>query len=160
MIISSDGGGAWSRCAQYAKQALSEVGLEVELQDLDLANYNLRNSNWEFDLCWNSYGTYGDPAIGASRLFLSSNIRKGVPATNLQGYKNPEVDELFAKAAVSIGSADAQRYYSRVQQILTQDVAMLWMFERKSLLFCGKKFRNVVTGPNGPCDGFGATSLA
>jgi peptide/nickel transport system substrate-binding protein len=160
MIISSDGGGAWSRCAQYGKQALSDVGFDVELQTLDLANYNLRNSNWEFDLCWNSYGTYGDPAIGVSRLFLSSNIRKGVPATNLQGYKNPEVDDLFARAAVAISATDAQRSYSRIQQILTQDVAMLWMFERKSLLFYSKKFRDVVTGPNGPCDGFGATSIA
>ena len=160
MIIGSDGGGVWSRCAQYAKQALSDIGLKIDLQELDLANYNLRNSNWEFDLCWNSYGNYGDPAIGVSRLFLSSNIRKGVPATNLQGYKNIEVDELFAKAAVSIDHADAQRHYSRIQQILTQDVAMLWMFERKSLLFCSRKFRDVVTGPNGPCDGFGAISLA
>jgi hypothetical protein len=70
------------------------------------------------------------------------------------------VDDLFARAAVAIGRADAQQYYSRIQRILTQDVAMLWMFERKSLLFCNRKFRNVVTGPNGPCDGFGATSLA
>ena len=160
MIISSDGGGAWSRCAEYGKQALENVGFDVKLEMLDLANYNLRNSNWDFDLCWNSYGTYGDPAIGVSRLFLSSNIRKGLSATNLQGYKNAQVDDLFAKAAVAITSADAQRYYSHIQQILTQDVAMLWMFERKSLLFCNRKFRNVITGPNGPCDGFGATSLA
>lgn len=160
MIISSDGGGAWSRCAQYGKQALSDIGFDVELETLDSANYNLRNSNWDFDLCWNSYGTYGDPAIGVSRLFLSSNIRKGIPATNIQGYKNPEVDDLFAKAAVSISSDDAQRCYSRIQRLLTQDVAMLWMFERKSLLFCNRRFHNVITGPNGPCDGFGATSLA
>ena len=29
MLTMPDGGGAWTRCAQYAKQALSEVGLEV-----------------------------------------------------------------------------------------------------------------------------------
>ena len=160
MIISADGGGAWSRCAQYAKQALIAVGFDVDLQLLDLASYNLRNSNWEFDLCWNSYGNYGDPAIGVSRLFMSSNIRKGIPATNLQGYRNPEVDDLFARAAVAISDSEAQRDYSRIQHILTQDVAMLWMFERKSLLFCNRRFRDVVTGPNGPCDGFGAMSLA
>jgi peptide/nickel transport system substrate-binding protein len=160
MIIAPDGGGAWARCAQYAKQALIDVGFEVELQTLDLANYNLRNSNWDFDLCWNSYGTYGDPAIGVSRLFLSSNIRKGVPATNLQGYVNPAVDDLFARAAIAISPTQAQTDYSRIQQILTRDAAMLWMFERKSLLFYNRRLRDVVTGPNGPCDGFGAAALA
>ncbi len=160
MIIAPDGGGPWMRCAQYAKQALIDIGLDVDLQTLDLANYNLRNSNWEFDLCWNSYGIYGDPAIGTSRLFMSSNIRKGVPATNLQGYVNPEVDALFAEAAIALDHAEAYRWYSRVQQILTQDAAMLWLYERKSLLFFNRRLHNVITGPNGPCDGFGDTSLA
>ena len=79
----------------------------------------------------NTYGEYGDPAIGTSRFFLSSNIRKGVPQTNLQGYVNPEVDDLFAKAATAISESEAQGYYSRLQQILTRDVAMLWLYERK-----------------------------
>ena len=61
-----------------------------------------RSGNWEFDCDTNSYGKYGDPAIGTSRFYLSSNIRKGVPLTNLQGYINPEVDRLFAQAAVAI----------------------------------------------------------
>lgn len=160
MIIAPDGGGPWMRCAQYAKQALIDVGLDADLQTLDLANYNLRNSNWEFDLCWNSYGIYGDPAIGTSRLFVSSNIRKGVPSTNLQGYVNPEVDALFARGAIALDHAEAFRCYSRIQQILTHDAAMLWLFERKSLIFCNRRLRDVITGPNGPCDGFGDTWLA
>ena len=159
MIIAPDGGGPWMRCAQYAKQALIDVGLDVDLQTLDLANYNLRNSNWEFDLCWNSYGIYGDPAIGTSRLFMSSNIRRGVPATNLQGYVNPEVDALFTNAAIALDHGEAYRCYSRIQQILTGDAAMLWLYERKSLLFYNRRLHNVITGPNGPCDGFGDTSL-
>jgi peptide/nickel transport system substrate-binding protein len=159
MVISPDGGGPWMRCAQYAKQSLIDVGLDVDLQTLDLANYNLRNSNWEFDLCWNSYGIYGDLAIGTSRLFVSSNIRKGLPATNLQGYINPEVDTLFARAAIALDHAEAYHCYSRIQQVLTEDAAMLWMYERKSLLFYNRRIRNVITGPNGPCDGFGDASV-
>jgi peptide/nickel transport system substrate-binding protein len=160
MLIMPDGGGAWTRCAQYAKQALSEVGLEIELQTADWATFSRRNGEWDFDLGWNNYGLYGDPAIGSSRFFISSNIRKGVPQTNVQGYANPEIDDLFSKAAIAVNTQEAQGYYSRVQQVLSQDVAMLWMFERKPPLFYNKRFRDVVTGPNGPSDGFCEMALA
>jgi peptide/nickel transport system substrate-binding protein len=160
IMMTPDGGGAWTRGAQYIKQALSEVGLEAELQATDWPTFQTRSGNWEFDCDCNDYGEYGDPAIGTSRFYLSSNIRKGVPLTNLQGYSNPEVDILFAKAAVAISHEEAQSCYSRLQQILTYDVAMLWLYERKPLLFHNKRLKHVVMGPNGPADGFGAVKLA
>ena len=160
MLIMPDGGGAWTRCAQYAKQALAQIGLEVELQSADWATFSRRNGDWDFDLGWNNYGMYGDPAIGTSRFYLSSNIRKGVPQTNVQGYRNSEIDNLFSMAATALSTADAQMHYSRIQNILTQDVAMLWMFERKPPIFYNKRFRDAVTGPNGPSDGFGDMTLA
>jgi peptide/nickel transport system substrate-binding protein len=159
IMMIPDGGGYWTRSAQYIKQALSEVGLMVELESTDWPTFSRRSGNWEFDVDCNSYGEYGDPAIGTSRFFVSSNIRKGVPLTNLQGYINPEVDRLFTQAAVAIGHGEAQACYSRLQQILTHDVAMLWMYERKPMLFHNKRLTDVVTGPNGPCDGFGAARL-
>ena len=114
---------------KYIKQALAEVGLDVFLEATDWPTQLRRSGNWEFDCDCNSYGMYGDPAIGTSRFYLSSNIRKGVPLTNLQGYINPEVDRLFNQAAVAITHDEAQACYSRLQQILTYDVAMLWLYD-------------------------------
>jgi peptide/nickel transport system substrate-binding protein len=139
---------------------MAEVGLDMELESVDWATFGRRSGNWEFDMDCNSYGQYGDPAIGTSRFFLSSNIRKGVPQSNIQGYVNPVVDDLFAKASAAITHDEAQRHYSRLQEILTQDVAMMWMYERKPLLFYNRRLRNVVMGPNGPCDGLGEAALA
>lgn len=160
LMLTPDGGGAWTRGAQYVKQALGEVGLDVFLEATDWPTQSRRSGNWEFDCDQNSYGEYGDPAIGLSRFFLTSNIRKGVPLTNLQGYSNPEVDRLFPQAAVAISREEAQACYSRLQQILTRDVAMLWLYERKPPLFHNRRLKNVVMGPNGPADGLGAVSLA
>jgi peptide/nickel transport system substrate-binding protein len=160
IMLQPDGGGAFTRGAEYVKQALSEVGLEVNLEATDWPTQLRRSGNWEFDCDCNSYGEYGDPAIGTSRFYLSSNIRKGVPLTNLQGYINPEVDRLFAKAAVAVSHEEAQACYSRLQQILTHDVAMLWLYEREPVLFYNRRLKDVVTGPNGPSDGFGAARLA
>jgi peptide/nickel transport system substrate-binding protein len=160
VMMIPDGGGYWTRQAQYIKQALAEVGLAAELESTDWPTFSRRSGNWEFDVDCNSYGQYGDPAIGTSRFFVSSNIRKGVPQTNLQGYRNAEVDRLFAQAAVAIRPGEAQTCYSGLQQILTHDVAMLWLYERKPMLFHNKRLKNVVTGPNGPGDGFGSTAPA
>jgi peptide/nickel transport system substrate-binding protein len=160
IMLTPDGGGEMTRNAQYIKQALAQVGLEVELEATDWPTQLRRSSNWEFDCASNAYGEYGDPAIGTSRFYLSSNIRKGVPLTNEQGYVNPEVDRLFAQAARAVSHDEAQRCYSRLQQILTHDVAMLWLYERYPLFFHTKRLKNVVMGPNGPSDGFGATALA
>ena len=160
IMMIPDGGGYWTRNAQYIKQALAQVGLEVELEAVDWPTQLRRSGNWEFDCDCNSYGEYGDPAIGTSRFYLSGNIRKGVPLTNLQGYVNPEVDRLFNQAAVAVSRAEAQACYSRLQQILTHDVGMLWLYERKPVFIYNKRLKNVVMGPNGPSDGFGATELA
>ena len=37
---------------------------------------------------------------------------------------------------------------------------MLWLYERKPMFFYNKRLKNVITGPNGPGDGFGAAALA
>jgi peptide/nickel transport system substrate-binding protein len=160
IMMTPDGGGAWTRGCQYIKQALSEVGLDAFLEATDWPTQLRRSGNWEFDCDCNSYGEYGDPAIGTSRFFLTSNIRKGVPLTNLQGYSNPEVDALFPRAAVAVSREEAQAHYSRLQQILTHDVAMLWLYERKPMFFHNRRLKDVVTGPNGPADGFGAARPA
>lgn len=160
IMLTPDGGGAMTRGAQYIKQALSQVGLDANLEATDWPTQLRRSGNWEFDCDCNSYGEYGDPAIGTSRFFLTSNIRKGVPLTNLQGYSNPRVDDLFARAAVAITRDEAQAHYSNLQKILTHDVAMLWLYERKPMLFHNRRLTDVITGPNGPGDGFGAARLA
>lgn len=160
IMLTPDGGGAFTRSAEYIKQALSEVGLEANLEATDWPTQLRRSGNWEFDCDDNSYGEYGDPAIGTSRFYLSSNIRKGVPLTNLQGYVNPEVDRLFAQAAVAVKHEEAQACYSRLQQILTHDVAMLWLYERNPVFFYNRRLKDVINGPNGPSDGLGAVRLA
>ena len=159
-LMIPDGENVQTRIAQYVRQAASEIGLDVELQSCDWATYSYRTGNWDFDMDNASYGEYGDPAIGTSRLFLSSNIRRGVPQTNIQGYINPEVDRLFNKAAVALNHDDAQTSYSRLQRILTDDVAMLWLFERNPMLFYNRRVHDLVDGPNGPTDGLGKTWLA
>src|SRR3954451_20398816 len=122
-------GEIWNRWAEAVKQNLADVGVNVEIEATDVPGWTQRVANWDFDLTFNFLYQLGDPAIGVSRNYLSSNIIKGNPFANSEGYSNPEVDKLFAEAAVAPSDEERQRLYTKVQQLIVEDVAILWLLE-------------------------------
>jgi peptide/nickel transport system substrate-binding protein len=84
-----------------------------------------------------------------ARTYISSNIRQGVPFTNTMGYVNERVDELFAKAPTQTDSAEAQKMYSEVQAILTEDVPVIWLTELEFPNFVNTRVRNAIIDGNG-----------
>ena len=88
---------------------------------------------------------YADPAIGVSRTYVSSNIHKGMMFSNTMGYSNPEVDELFEKAAHEIDPKLRQQLYTKVQQVVVEDVPVLWLLEMEIPTILNKRVHNAVT---------------
>ena len=75
------------RTAEYIKQALARVGIEVELRNIDLATFIRQVYNWEFELTQNYLYLLPDPTLGVQRLYISSNIKKGTPFANAAGLR-------------------------------------------------------------------------
>ena len=148
-ILALPYGEVWSRQAEFIKQQFGKVGIEATIETTDTPGFLQRNSNWEFELCFNFLSQFMDPAVGVARTYVSSNIRKGVISTNVEGYSNPAVDDLFAKAAVAPNPTDAQKYYSDVQRILSDDVPVLYLTELEFPTFISKNFKNVVVDASG-----------
>lgn len=119
-------GETWSRWTEQVKQNLEEAGIKIQLETSDVAGWNKRMGEWDFDLSFNYPYQYGDPALGVARQYISSNIVKGSPFVNNGGYSNPEVDRLFAEAA-NAPSEKRPDLYKKVQQILVEDVPILWL---------------------------------
>lgn len=122
-------GETWTRLAEYIKQSLGKVGIEVVLESTDAAGWVQRVSNWDYEMTTNFLYQYGDPALGVARTYISDNIRKGVMFSNTMGYDNPEVDRLFAEAAQETDPEKRQALYSAVQKILVEDVPVAWLME-------------------------------
>lgn len=122
-------GETWQRWAEAVKQNLAEVGIEVEIVATDVAGWNQKVSDWDFDLAFTYLYQYGDPALGVARTYISSNIAKGSPWNNVSGYVNEEVDDLFAKAAVAAKNSERQELYNAVQNKLVEDVPVGWLLE-------------------------------
>jgi len=153
-------GEVWNRAAEYTRQALRKVGIEVILEPSDAAGWAERTRNWDFEMTMYFLTTLGDPALGVSRTFLSDNQKQGVLFTNHAGYANPEVDALFNKAAISTSDDERKKLYSQVQKILVDDAAVLWLVELIWPTVYSKKLHNAVTDASGPNGSFAETWLA
>lgn len=116
-------GSTWDRLGEYTKQALEQLGFKVNMEATDAGGWASRTGNWDFDLTTTFTYQYGDPALGVQRLYISSNIVKGSPFANVQGYSNPETDKQWEAAASEVDPAKRQAIYTALQTTLVNDVA-------------------------------------
>ncbi|MEM8552005.1 MAG: ABC transporter substrate-binding protein, partial [Pseudomonadota bacterium] len=97
----------------------------------------------------------GDPALGVARTYISSNIAKGSPWNNVQGFANEEVDRLFAEAAVAVGTEARQALYDEVQAILVDEVPVAWTLELEFPTIYRCSIQGLVDTAIGVNDAFG-----
>jgi len=143
-ILSFPYGAQWDRLAEYVKQALEQAGFTVSIEPADAGSWAKRVSDWDFDLSFNFTYQYGDPALGVARHYLSTNIVKGSPFANNQGYANPKVDELLNKAASATSPAEREKLYAEFQKIAVEDVANGYLVELQFATMARPNVRNLV----------------
>ncbi len=119
----------FTKTAEILREQLKAAGIDLELKPSDRATMlDQIFTKRDFDLWVHGLSSGGDPAIGIQRLYLSSNIRP-VPFSNASGYRNPTVDELFAKAASTPDQRSRAQLYQTLQKTLTQDLPIVWLLE-------------------------------
>lgn len=121
--------------AEFVAASLKKVGIKVKLEPLQgFAGWAKRSAAWDFDMSINWPGDKTDPAIGVSRLYVCDNI-KNQAYTNTSGYCNEQVDKIFAEAAAEADIEKRTDLYIKVQDILLEEMPMLWLFDTPSLFF-------------------------
>ena len=100
--------------AEFLRPQLRKIGIAAEVRAVpDFPTWAERVSNFDYDVTMDEVFNWGDPVIGVARTYLSSNIRKGVVWSNMQGYKNPKVDALLDQAASEPDTGQADGAVSR-----------------------------------------------
>ncbi|WP_172327334.1 ABC transporter substrate-binding protein [Mangrovicoccus sp. HB161399] len=122
-------GETWQRWAEAVRQNLSEVGINVEIDSTDVAGWNEKTSQWDYDMAFTYLYQYGDPALGVSRNYTADRIQKGSPWNNVEGYENPELDAKWAAAAVMADPEARQDAYDEIQKEIVDDVPVAWLLE-------------------------------
>lgn len=147
-------GETWQRWAEAVKQNLEDVGVKVEIVATDVAGWNQKLSNWDYDIAFTYLYQYGDPALGVARTYTSSQILKGSPFNNVEGYVDPRIDAALAEAAVATPPARRQELYDGIQKTLLDDVPVAWLLDLQFPTITHCKVKDLVTTGIGINDGF------
>ncbi|GEN24315.1 ABC transporter substrate-binding protein [Halomonas cupida] len=147
-------GETWTRWAEAVQQNLKEVGINVRTVATDVGGWNQRLAERDYDLAFTYLYQYGDPALGISRSYLSTNTAAGSPWNNVEGYANPKVDELFNAAATAHPDSEREALYHEVQEILQEDVPLGWLLELGFPTIYRCNVKNLVNSAVGVNEGF------
>jgi len=152
-------GESWQRQAEMVRQALGQIGVKVELQATDVAGWNQKLNDWDYDIAFTYVYQYGDPALGVARNYTSTSIAKGSPFNNVEGYVNSRVDALFAAGARATDPASRQKAYLEVQKILLDEVPVVWLHEINFPTLYRSKVKNPISSGIGLNDSLARATL-
>ena len=136
--------------ADYIKQALAKVGVEVKVRTQDFPAYTKRvYTDRDFDFTFNGMSNLFDPTVGVQRLYWSKNFKPGVPFSNGAHYVNPEVDRLLEAAAVEIDAAKRYQLFVDFQNILVEDVPDFGILSTADITLFNRKVGGHTIGADG-----------
>lgn len=138
-------GSTWERLDEYTKQSLEQLGFKVNVESTDAGGWASRTGNWDFGLTTTYAYQYGDPALGVERIYIMKNMVKGSPFANVQGYENPDLDEVWSAAASEVDPKKRQALYSQIQTTLVEDMANGYLVDMEFPTLYRKNIKNLVT---------------
>ncbi len=148
-------GEQWLRQAEYIKQALAAVGIDVTLRSEDTATWLRRcYTDYDFDINEPFLSQGVDPVIGLNKQYLTSQIRKGVTFVNDSFYSNPDVDRMLGEGMREQDPAKRAATYHKVQQVLVEDSPLVWLIDVEYVSIFNQKLKDHTTGPLGTQQAF------
>lgn len=125
-------GDDYKRTAEYIKQALKRVGVDVTIRTQDTAAYTKRvYGDRDFDLSITWFAAFSDPQIGVTRAYWSASVGKNIPWTNGSGYRSAEVDQIISKVQGEPDPAKRIALFKDFQKIVLTDLPTLPLVELK-----------------------------
>ncbi|MCX5592086.1 ABC transporter substrate-binding protein [Alcaligenes endophyticus] len=148
----------WRRMGEYIKQALTKVGIDVELRNSDAPTFMRQVYGGEYDFWMASGWPIGmaDPSLGLMRYFWSKNIRP-VPYANTSRYENHDVDVMWEAAQIETNPAKRAELFHNLQRQLVEDSPMIWLMEKALVSMQHSDVQDLITSPFGVRGGLADT---
>jgi len=145
--IPNEGG---QRTAEYLKQSLGRIGIEVTINATDFATYVRRiYADRAFDLHVSVMSNTFDPTVGIQRLYWSKNFKKGLPFSNGSGYNNPEVDRLLEAAAIETDEARRRQAFAEFQRHIVRDLPDITLLALDNYTIADRRVRGHTVSADG-----------
>lgn len=140
----------WRRAGEYMKQALGEIGIELELRYEDVPTWLKRiYADYDFEMNVNYFYQLPDPVLGVHRHYGTDQIRQGTHFVNSSRYSNPELDALLASGTVEADADKRAGMYQEIQSILAEDLPVVNLFEMEFLTVYNEKLKDHQTSALG-----------
>lgn len=145
----------WRRAGEYMKQALGDIGIELELRYEDVPTWLKRiYADYDFRMNVNYFYQLPDPVLGVHRHYGSDQIRQGTHFVNSSRYSNPKLDSLLAAGATEADATKRGAIYKDIQAILAEDLPVVNLFEMQFVTVYNKKLRDHETSALGAYGSF------
>ena len=126
------GNAVYPSYADVIIENLRQIGIEIEAIATERAvNLEQVFGEKDFDLTLQQYSTKGDPTVGIERLYTSRYLDQG-NFSNVAGWSNPEVDELFQQAGRASDLEERAEYLYPAQEILAEELPVLVLIDNFS----------------------------
>jgi peptide/nickel transport system substrate-binding protein len=122
------------------QEQLRQLGIKLELQQLDFPVYLERRNNGSFDIDF--AGTSQDPSPSG----LSQGWTCG-GGTNVARYCNPRTDSLLEEATAGRGGKDPARAWVAVLRQIEADAPATFLYAPSFVYAVKRRFRNVAISP-------------
>lgn len=145
-IRTNQGNDERKRISEIVQQRLKDVGVKVEIQTIDWASFIkefVKPRKFEAIVLGLGFGADPDQYV------LWHSSQTGPEQMNRTGYANPEVDALLDKGRASCRREDRVKTYHRIQEILADDLPMLFLYVRDALPVAASRVHGPDPGPAG-----------
>jgi peptide/nickel transport system substrate-binding protein len=145
-LMTNQGNDERKKVAEIIQASLRELGVGVEIRILEWASFIKEYvKKRRFEAIVLGWGIGVDP----DQYEIWHSSKTGPDDLNHISYANPEVDELLERGRGSCREADRKKYYDRLQEVLAEDEALVFLYFRDALPAVASRVYGIVPSPNG-----------
>ena len=145
-IRTNQGNDERKKIAELIQQRFKEIGIQVDIQLIEWAAFIKEFVKpRRFEVVVLGLGSGTDP----DQFVVWHSSQRGPDQMNRTGYANPEVDRLLELGRSSCVQEERVQYYHRIQQILAEDLPMIFLYTADALPVVAARVRGVSPAPSG-----------
>jgi peptide/nickel transport system substrate-binding protein len=146
----SSGNAYVNQYAQVIQNALTDVGLNVQIETLEVGTIRTQLAQGQYQMYTGIWVGGNQDPIFIRDLFSTSKIPGGaVGCCNRSRYSNTELDKLVADAVNAADREASKAAYLKAQEIVSRDLPLFPLWYPANLVIANKRIGNIKISPSG-----------
>lgn len=144
------GSTAISQYAQVIQNSLKDVGINAEIETLELNTLLDQLKQGQFQMTTAQWvGGNQDPIFLRDLFETNESPDKKPGGRNRSRYSNPEFDKIVTEAVNTVDKAKAKELYIKAQEIISNDLPYITLWYPSNMVVATKRIGNIKINPSG-----------